>query len=342
MNEHEIFMKRCLQLAANGLGHTRTNPMVGCVIVKNNKIIAEGFHTGFGWPHAEVMAISRLEENEQIQDATLYVNLEPCSHYGKTPPCTNLILEKGFKKVVFSSTDPNPLVNGRGADLLRENGVEIIEGVLDKENRELNKRFFTFHEKKRPYIILKWAQSNDGWIAPENHKGSYRLTGNESDILVHKWRSTEAGILVGRKTVENDNPFLTVRHIHANNPVRIILDPDLKLNSDLNVFNNHSTTMVINHSEDSHNQNVRRRKASAHEYLKDTMRILHDEGINSVLVEGGFETLKSFIADNLWDEARIFNCPVNLQKGINAPHINGKLVSKELIGKDELTILQHA
>lgn len=340
MNKDEMYMHRCLQLAANGLGHTKTNPMVGCVIVKGEKIIAEGFHTGYGWPHAEAMAISRLDEKESIEDAVLYVNLEPCSHFGKTPPCANLILEKGFKKVVFASKDPNPLVNGKGSELLRSNGLEVVDGVLDNENRILNKRFFTFHEKKRPYIILKWAQSEDGWIAPLNHKGSFRLTGKESDVLVHQWRGIEAGILVGRKTVENDNPFLTVRHTSGNNPVRIILDPDLKLSNDLNVFNTHSSTMVINTNEDNHHHNVKRRKASKHSYLKDTMRILHDEGINSVLVEGGLDTLRSFIEENLWDEARIFSCPARINEGVKAPQINGKLVSEEKIGNDFLKTLE--
>ena len=340
MSNDELYMHRCLQLAANGLGHTKTNPMVGCVIVKDDKIIAEGFHTGYGWPHAEVMAISRLDEKELIQDAVLYVNLEPCSHFGKTPPCINLILEKGFKKVVFASKDPNPLVNGKGAELLRSNGLEVVDGVLDKENRMLNKRFFTFHEKKRPYIILKWAQSEDGWIAPLNHKGSFRLTGKESDVLVHQWRGIEAGILVGRKTVENDNPLLTVRHTHGNNPVRIILDPDLKLSNDLNVFNSHSSTMVININEDNHQNNVKRRKASKHSYLQDTMRILHDEGINSILVEGGLDTLRSFIEENLWDEARIFSCPAQIGDGIKAPEINGKIVSEQKIGNDFLKTLE--
>lgn len=339
-NQHEIYMQRCLQLAANGMGHTRSNPMVGCVVVHGGKIIAEGYHKRYGGPHAEVEALSQITDKNILENCTVYVSLEPCSHEGKTPPCADLLLDKGIKKLVAASEDPNPLVSGKGFQKLRGAGIEIITGILDQENRELNKRFFTFQEKKRPYIVLKWAQSRDGWIAPENHKGQFKLTGHLSDILVHQWRSQEMGILVGRKTIEQDNPQLNVRHVEGLNPVRLVLDPENKTGSGPHLHQPAQTFVYNRHLHEKF-QNVIHVKIEQENFLEAVLQHLYQQNISSVLVEGGSYTLQSFIKQNLWDEARIFECDVLLKNGIPAPYITGRQITNTKTGTDELTIIRH-
>jgi len=334
---HTIYMQRCLELAQNGLGATRANPLVGCVVTKDNKIIAEGYHRLYGGSHAEAEALKKLD-NSQLESAIVYVNLEPCSHQGKTPPCADLLISKGAKHVVVASVDPNPLVAGKGLARLAAAGIKIDQGVLDNQNREINRRFFTFHEKKRPYIILKWAQSVDGYIAPVR-ESKYKLTGMLANMLVHEWRSQETGILVGRRTVEKDNPLLTVRLVSGVNPLRIIMDPQCRLNREHEVFNADASTVILNTVKQAEEKNVRFVKLSENGFLAGAVRFLHEESIVSVLVEGGTETLRQFIEAGLWDEARIFTCPKKLEKGLLAPVIKGKQKTASQVGEDDLTIL---
>lgn len=329
-------MERCLQLAAMGIGQTRSNPMVGCVVVEDDIIIAEGFHRGYGLPHAEVEALGKLSPEKDLSNCTVYVNLEPCSHHGKTPPCADFLISRGVKSVVIASLDPNPLVSGNGVRKLREAGVKVDVGVMESESLELNRRFFTFHTKKRPYVILKWAQSNDGFISPLNHHGIFPLTNTISNILVHKWRSEEMGILVGRKTVEVDNPQLTVRHIQGQNPVRIVFDADCKLKEDRLIFDDQAPAIVFNLKMDSANNGIKWIKLKGENFISEALQKLHELNVLSVLVEGGSVTLQYFIDNNLWDEARIFKTQVNLLHGVPAPVIQGKQQSVANINTDTL------
>lgn len=341
MDQDVQYMQRCLQLAVNGIGHTLSNPLVGCVVVHNQQIIAEGFHRFYGGPHAEVEALSKINDPHILRQCTVYVNLEPCAHQGKTPPCADLLIQKGVQRVVVASADPNPLVNGKGFQKLREAGVDVITGMLDKENRELNKRFFTFHEKKRPYIVLKWAQSRDGWIAPENHQGQYQLTGHLSNILVHRWRTQEMGILVGRTTVEKDNPQLTVRHVEGKNPTRIVLDPENKLETGKIFTQADAPTLVYNRHVQAEKGHVTHIKMEQENFLLAVLNDLYQRKIVSVMVEGGALTTAGFIDAGIWDEARIFECDVLLHKGVPARYITGQQVHHEMIDQDELTIIRH-
>ena len=236
-------MKKCLELAKKGMGYVSPNPMVGCVIVFNDEIIGEGYHQEYGKDHAEVNAIENVKDKSLLKKSTLYVNLEPCVHFGKTPPCTNLIIESKIPKVVIGCADSYSEVSGKGIKKMQNRGIEIIVGVLGKESRELNKRFFTFHEKKRPYIILKWAESKDGFMAPLNQNKPFWMTSSESKKLVHKWRAEEEAILIGRITAKKDNPSLTVREVAGSNPIRIIIDKNLTLSGDLNLFNSDAKTI---------------------------------------------------------------------------------------------------
>src|SRR5690606_25029239 len=247
---HEKYMLRCIQLAKNGLGTTYPNPLVGSVILHKNKIIGEGWHYDTGLAHAEVNAIASVNEAKLLKDATIYVSLEPCSHFGKTPPCADLIIEKGIKKVVIGSTDPNPKVAGRGIKKLMEAGCEVIVGILENECNELNKRFFKFHSKKRPYILLKWDATADGLNRRKNEKRNETkpvwITNEFSRQLVHKMRAEEMAILVGTSTVLQDNPSLTVRDWNGENPLRIVIDKNLKIPQDFSVLDGKVETIVFN------------------------------------------------------------------------------------------------
>lgn len=322
MATHETYIQRCLQIAKNGLGTTRPNPMVGCVIVRESKIIGEGYTSPYGGNHAEVNAIQSVKDKSLLTEATLYVTLEPCSHYGKTPPCSDLIVKNKIPNVVIGCLDDNEKVAGKGIEKLKNAGCKVIVGVLEDECKEHHKRFITFQNKKRPYIILKWAETLDGFIAPKT-KDELKpvwITNPISRQLVHKWRAEEQAILVGTITVLQDNPTLTVRDWTGENPIRIVLDDKNALSKDLNVFNNEAETILINS------------KLEANEICD----VLHKQNINSVIIEGGTQTLQSFINVDLWDEARIFTGNIQFEKGIRAPEFSGKLISEKTIDKDIL------
>jgi len=334
-------MLRCIQLAKNGLGTTYPNPLVGSVIVRNDRIIGEGWHYKAGLPHAEVNAIKSVENKELLKEATIYVSLEPCSHFGKTPPCADLIIESGIKKVVVGSLDPNPKVAGRGIKKLMEAGCEVIVGALDGECDALNKRFFTFHQKKRPYIFLKWAETADGFISPKNETRNKKepvwITNEFSRQLVHKMRSEEQAILVGTNTVLQDNPSLTVREWAGENSVRIVIERSLKLSQDFSVFDGTAKTIVFNEKETKTSGNLDFEKIDfSKEIPQQICEALFRKEIQSVLIEGGAKTLQTFIDANLWDEAFVFNGSICFGEGIKAPNFKGVLFSEEKIKDDTL------
>lgn len=336
-------MLRCIQLAKNGLGTTYPNPLVGCVIVHNDKIIGEGWHFKAGQPHAEVNAIASAASNSDLlKEATIYVSLEPCSHFGKTPPCADLIISKGFKKVVIGSTDPNPKVAGRGIKMLQNAGCKVISGVLEQECNELNKRFFTFHSKKRPYVFLKWAQTADGFVAPIKESRTETkpvwITNNFSRQLVHKMRSEEMAILVGTKTVMDDNPSLTVRDWTGNNPTRLVIDKELKLPSHSSILDGSVKTYVFTAKKkaESNNETQYIQIDFSKEIAFQICETLYEKGIQSLIVEGGPKTLQTFIDTNLWDEAIVFSGTNNFEDGIAAPIFKGVLISEEQIKEDRL------
>ena len=331
MSNHEIYIKRCLEIAKNGLGSTRPNPMVGSVVVHNNTIIGEGFTSPYGGNHAEVNAIDSVTDKSLLKDAILYVTLEPCSHFGKTPPCSDLIIKNKIPNVVIGCIDDNEKVAGKGIEKLKKNGVNVILGVLENDCKMHHKRFFTFHNKKRPYIILKWAETTDGFIAPEVKEETKPIwiTNEFSRQLVHKWRTEEQAILVGTNTVLKDNPILTVRDWKGQNPIRVVLDRKNKLSKEFNVFNKDAETIIINSKLD---WNL---KTSIAKQICD---LLHKKEINSIIIEGGTKTLETFINENLWDEARIFKGDSLFKKGVKSPKFSRKLISEEKIINDTLSI----
>ena len=329
--KEEYFMQRCLDLAKKGLGKTYPNPMVGSVIVHNNKIIGEGWHQKAGTPHAEVHAIASVKDKTLLKEATLYVSLEPCNHFGKTPPCAQLIVKHHIPKVVIGCIDPFEKVNGSGVNTLKKAGIHVTTGVLATEAEELNKRFFTFHQKKRPYLILKWAQSKDGFIAPlakiRKDQAPVFLSSKEEQILVHQWRTEEAAILVGAQTAITDNPRLSARWVKGNQPTRIVLDPKKRLPQTLHVFDKTIETHHITQNLLGMNDTV-----TAAEFLDATLQYLYQAECQSVIIEGGRITLQHFIDNNLWDEARIFSAPLELKKGIDAPILNKKTKKQFPVG----------
>lgn len=344
--EHEIFMQRCLDLAKNGLGTTYPNPLVGSVIVHKGKIIGEGWHQRSGEAHAEVHAIRSVKNQELLKESTIYVSLEPCSHFGKTPPCASLIIEKKIPHVVIGTIDPFAKVAGRGITMLKEAGIKVTLGILEKDCIELNKRFFCFHQLQRPYIILKWAQTADGFIAPnqKKEKQPFWISNQYAQQWVHKWRSEEQAILVGTHTVLEDNPGLDVRHWTGKNPVRIVIDRTGKINDHYQVKNEKSKTVIFTAVENFKNtENITYENCIFDEELPATiMANLYEKGIQSVIIEGGRHTLESFIKAKLWDEARIFTAPVSLGAGVAAPRlINAKLIASKAIINDNLTIYKH-
>jgi diaminohydroxyphosphoribosylaminopyrimidine deaminase/5-amino-6-(5-phosphoribosylamino)uracil reductase len=327
-NKDEFFMQRCLDLAKKGLGKTYPNPMVGSVVVYKDAIIGEGWHQKAGTPHAEVNAIASVKDKSLLKHATLYVNLEPCNHFGKTPPCSNLIVEHNIPRVVIGCIDPFEQVNGSGINTLEKAGIEVKQGVLKEAAQELNKRFFTFHQKKRPYIILKWAQSQDGFIAPlaetRTKKAPVFLSSKEDQILVHQWRTEEAAILIGAQTAQEDNPQLTARWVEGNHPARIVLDPKKRLAKTLRVFDQRAPSHQL-----SHQLLGEKSSSSPTAYLNAVLDYLYKNKYQSVIVEGGKTTLQHFIDQDLWDEARIFSASVTLEKGIKAPHLK-RIAAREL------------
>lgn len=339
-------MQRCIQLAKNGLGTSYPNPLVGSVIVKNDRIIGEGWHQKAGMPHAEVNAFASVGEELSLEDATLYVSLEPCSHYGKTPPCADLIISKGIKKVVLGSTDPNPKVAGKGIKKLREAGCEVILGILEMECMALNKRFFTFQQQKRPYLFLKWAQTSNGYIAPlkefRNEKKPVWITNEYSRQLVHKMRSEEMAILVGTRTVLDDNPSLTVRDWAGNNPLRLLIDRNLKIPPSYSIFGSQAKTIVLNEKKSKSSDEIEYIKLDFSLNLPEQIsEVLFHKNIQSLIVEGGAKTIESFVKANLWDEAWVFTGPNNFERGIEAPRFKGNHFSQQKIKEDVLNIFKN-
>lgn len=336
MRSDEYYMQRCLTLAEKGLADVAPNPMVGCVIVHQDEIIGEGYHLKYGEAHAEVNAINAVQNKALLPYSTLYVSLEPCSHYGKTPPCANLIIHHKIKRVVIGSLDPNPLVSGKGIQLLKDAEVEVTTGVLEKACSTLNKRFIKYHRYKSPYVILKWAESADGFIAPLPSRQEW-LSGPQAKVLTHQWRTEEQAILIGRKTAEIDNPQLTARLHKGKNPIRLVIDPHNKLSRHLHIFNQEAKTVVFNAECDS---TIGQTKYEQLDFSASvSSQILHHlyaMQIISVIVEGGAETIKHFIAENNWDEARVFKTHKTLLNGIPAPTLHTKADSQTQIGADTL------
>ncbi len=321
-------MQRCIQLAKLGAGTVAPNPLVGAVLVHNGKIIGEGFHQEFGKAHAEVNCLLSVatEDVDLIPLSALYVSLEPCAHYGKTPPCVNLIIEKGIRTVVIGCTDSYKEVDGKGIQILQNAGVEVITGILDEECRELNKRFFCFHEKKRPYIILKWAQTANGFIAA-NHNDRLMISNEHSNKLVHKWRSEEAAILVGTNTAIKDNPLLNNRYWLGGSPIKMVIDLQLKLPLNLRMFNEGKKVIVFNVLQERVIGNRMLVKLiPERSIVHQITEIAYQLGLQSLFIEGGAATLNYFIEENLWDEARIIiNTKQFLQEGLRAPVLQGYL-----------------
>lgn len=340
---HEFFMRRCLQLAEFGRLHAAPNPMVGSVIVYDGQIIGEGFHRRCGEAHAEVNAVNSVKQSDLLKHSTLYVNLEPCAHVGRTPACSRMIIEKQIPKVVIGCSDSFDKVSGKGIKMLQDAGVEVIVGVLEDESRFLNRRFFTFHEQKRPYIILKWAQTADGFLdferTSETPVGPNWITDDYARMLVHKWRAEESAVLVGTNTAEKDNPKLNVRDWAGRQPARLVLDKNLRLSKGLNLFDGQQQTYVFTEQNAISSENLTFVNVLFGEFLlKDIFKFLHDNEIQSVIVEGGAEVLKSFIDAVAWDEARVFTGATRFLSGLNAPRLNLKPSFTTKIGNAELSV----
>lgn len=321
MNNDELYIKRCIELAKKALGKTYPNPLVGSVIVHNGKIIGEGYHHKAGENHAEINAINSVKNKDLIPESAIYVSLEPCAHFGKTPPCALKIKELGFKKVVIGAMDSHDKVNGKGKKIIQDAGIEAVSGILEQECIELNKRFFTYHEKKRPYIILKWAESGDGFLDKD-----FKPTAVSNTLVnqfVHQLRADEHAILVGTQTALNDNPSLTVRNAEGTNPVRILIDFDLKVPSNFNIYNNEARTLVLNAVKEGTEGSVQFIKTNRNNFLPELMEALYKEQIQSVIIEGGRFTLQQFINADLWDEAIVIrNENLKLENGTKAPEFN--------------------
>lgn len=317
---HERYIKRCLELAQKGKGMVAPNPMVGAVLVYDGRIIGEGWHEQYGNAHAEVNCIESVcvEDKALIPYSTMYVSLEPCAHHGKTPPCANRIVAEGIKEVVVCNADPFAEVNGQGMKTLADHQVTAVSGILDAEGKWVNRRFFCFHQNKRPYIILKWAQSANGKFAPYGNR-RYQITHEAGMRLVHKWRTEEAAIMVGTNTALADDPQLTARYWEGKNPVRIVIDRSLVLPASLHLFDGSVNTWVVNDSKEAQEQNVQYIKVDFDVLPHNLMKRLHEANIQSVIIEGGAKLLNSFIEMGLWDEARILTGEVSIEQGLPAP-----------------------
>lgn len=339
------YMRRCLDLASKAEGMTYPNPMVGSVIVHEGAIIGEGYHVKSGGPHAEVIAIGSVKNKELLASSTIYVSLEPCSHFGKTPPCADLIVAHNIPVIVVGTTDTSSKVSGKGLSKLKAAGCKVIVGVAEDECRRINRRFFTFHEKKRPYITLKWAQSADGFI-DINRENVYRsgpgwITGKSERILVHKWRASEQAILVGAETVRVDNPLLNVREWKGNDPLRIILSGTGSLPAKLSMNDLPGSQVIFSFYPEKIEMpgsvfiRLNQNESSALQILDYLYRC----DIQSIFIEGGAKILTHFISSGLWDEARIFYGDQLFRNGVKAPEINGRLISKTKFSKSTLEIL---
>ncbi|MDR6967063.1 diaminohydroxyphosphoribosylaminopyrimidine deaminase/5-amino-6-(5-phosphoribosylamino)uracil reductase [Flavobacterium arsenatis] len=352
MKIHEKYIKRCIELAKNGLGTTYPNPLVGSVIVYENEIIGEGWHKKSGEPHAEVNAVNSVKDKSLLSKSTIYVSLEPCSHFGKTPPCCDLIIANNIPNVVIGTVDPNEKVAGKGIKKLIEAGKKLTVGVLEDECNELNKRFFTFHQKQRPYIILKWAETLDGFIAPneilrkalnDKEQKPVWITNPYSRQLVHKWRSEEHAILVGTQTVIDDNPTLTVRDWTGSNPIRIVLDRKNRIPKENHIFNNEATTILISDgNQKSEDSNLIFERIDFNGTIAEEITaVLYKHNIQSVIIEGGRQMLQTFIDANLWDEVRVFKGTISFENGTKAPDLYSTLAEKQTILDDQLLIFRN-
>ncbi|MGJ8593704.1 MAG: bifunctional diaminohydroxyphosphoribosylaminopyrimidine deaminase/5-amino-6-(5-phosphoribosylamino)uracil reductase RibD [Aquaticitalea sp.] len=363
MKIHEKYINRCIEIAKNGLGTTAPNPMVGCVIVHNETIIGEGFTSPYGGNHAEINALNSVVDKSLLKASTVYVTLEPCSHFGKTPPCSDALMDYQIPKVIIGTMDTHNKVAGKGIEKLKASGCEVIVGVLEAECKAHHKRFFTFHNKERPYIILKWAETADGFIAPKtkDEQKPVWITNEISRQLVHKWRAEEQAILVGTNTVVADNPSLTVRDWIGKNPIRVVLDEEMKLLKGHSIFDENTETIVV--SSENIVVNSKNKARGWHPNMDNPQveavycdtcvldfidwddtsniaaqicKVLHKRQVNSIIIEGGRQTLQTFIDENLWDEARIFTGKNNFLEGVRAPEFSGKLISVETILDDTL------
>lgn len=333
MNYELKYMSRCLRLAQYGAGYVAPNPMVGAVLVCGDEIIGEGYHHRYGEPHAEPNAIHSVKDVELLKQATLYVSLEPCSHYGKTPPCADLIVRSGIPRVVIGTLDPNPKVSGRGVEILQKAGIEVIVGVMEAECRELNKRFFIFQEEKRPYVLLKWAQTQDGFIDKKRKDRSEEpllISNNLTKQLTHKMRSENQAILVGANTVLLDNPSLTVRNWSGKSPVRIAIDRQKRIPEHFNILDGSIHTIVFTERDPEYRPNVEFvQVAFDGNGIKSILHKIYERNINSVLVEGGASILNSFLEAGLWDEANIEVSPQRINDGVKAPVLTMLPVSRK-------------
>ena len=344
--QHKLYMRRCLDLALQGLGFTAPNPLVGSVVVYDNQIIGEGYHRQIGGPHAEVNAVNAVKDRSLLGKSVLYVNLEPCSHTGRTPPCADMIIRSGIPEVVIGTSDPNPLVSGRGISLLEKAGIKVVTGILDKDCRNLNRRFFTFHERKRPYVVLKWAQSADGFIDVIRENGVTTqptwISNEISRILVHKWRSEEQSIMVGTRTAALDNPRLNVREWPGKSPIRVVIDRNLRLPKDLHVFDNACPTLVFNALRDyREGLTTYARFDYSDSILNQALSYMYDHEIQSAFVEGGRMLIDSFIREGLWDEARVFTGKILFGRGIGAPVIATVKPEEIYIREDKLLLYRN-
>jgi diaminohydroxyphosphoribosylaminopyrimidine deaminase/5-amino-6-(5-phosphoribosylamino)uracil reductase len=339
-------MKRCLDLAGQGAGYVSPNPLVGCIIVHNEQIIGEGFHEKYGQAHAEVNAINSVKNKDLLKGSTLYVSLEPCAHYGLTPPCADLIVANKIPRVVIGTVDSFAKVAGKGIERLIKAGIDVQIGILENGCRELNKRFFTFHEKKRPFVILKWAETSDGFIDFDRSKKQFGeptwITGEKALIRVHQMRAVEDAILVGTNTALKDNPSLTVRHCTGRNPVRLVIDNHLRLPDNLHLFDGSAKTIVFNSFKNEVAGNTEFVKIEFDKrMIRQILKTLYQKNIQSLIVEGGKQLLESFIRAKLWDEAFRFVGNKQFQKGIAAPKISGALIHSEEFDSDRLFIYQN-
>ena len=338
--KHEAYMQRCIELAQNGAGNVSPNPMVGAVVVHDDKIIGEGYHQLYGEAHAEVNAINAVKDKSLLSKATIYVSLEPCVHFGKTHPCSDLIIESKIPNAVIGCRDSYTEVDGKGIEKLRKAGVNVIFGVLEKACLALNKRFFTFHENKRPYIILKWAQSQDGFM-DKNRTDTCPtinwITHPNTKQLTHKWRSEEDAILIGKNTAINDNPELTTRVVHGKNPIRIVIDKKLELAKDLKIFNSASKTIILNELKNEENDLILHKKVTFEPFFDDLWSICAENNIISIIIEGGAFTLNQFLENHLWDEIRVLTGKPFFSEGVKAPQLNIKPAEKFTFGKDKIT-----
>jgi diaminohydroxyphosphoribosylaminopyrimidine deaminase/5-amino-6-(5-phosphoribosylamino)uracil reductase len=336
-------MKRAIELAYLGLGKVSPNPLVGCVIVRDGKIIGEGWHQSFGGQHAEANAVNSIADRGTIKDSDVYVSLEPCSHHGKTPPCSKMLAALAVKNVFISNLDLNPVVKGNGIKILKEASINVVLDICQQEGKILNKRFFTYHTKKRPYIILKWAQTIDRFIARKNFDSKW-ISNEYSRQVVHKWRAEEDAVMVGANTGIFDNPRLDVRDWsgEVKQPVRLVVDPELRIPPHHNLFDGSQMTLIYNFNKSASEKNTQWIKTGKENFLEEVIYDLYNKEIQSVIVEGGPYLINSFISKSLWDEARIFISDTTYGDGIKAPDLyHAKLEEKRKIFNDELLFFKN-